>query len=179
MVSFAALITAALVASAMAHDMSPAEIARRNTHAIAARATLSKCSEKLKARDFVERRLARRDQLIGQHVQKRNLEFVQDLSRRQDTNSSVCILAPEVTVGPYYLGAELIREDISEGGAGIPLLMDFQFIDVNTCNPVPQAMIDIWHCNSTGVYSGYEVEGTAGESFNRGLQVSLLYFQLS
>lgn len=66
----------------------------------------------------------------------------------------------------------LIRRDIreGEGEAGIPLLLDFQFIDVNTCKPVPDAMIDIWHANSTGVYSGYEAEGTADETYLRGLQ---------
>lgn len=34
-----------------------------------------------------------------------------------------------------------------EGIRGVPLLLDLQFVDVNTCLPVPNAMIDVWHCN--------------------------------
>lgn len=93
---------------------------------------------------------------------------------------------------------ELIRHDISDGKTGVDLLLDFQFIDVNTCIPVPQAMVDIWHCNvlgspgfylhnlwvagnaekyckqSTGTYSDVDAENTVGESFCRGLQVGVL-----
>jgi protocatechuate 3,4-dioxygenase beta subunit len=45
-----------------------------------------------------------------------------------------------------------------------------EVVDVNTCKVVPNAYVDFWHCNSTGVYSGFAVEGTEGESFNRGIQ---------
>lgn len=31
-------------------------------------------------------------------------------------------------------------------------------------------LIDVWHCNSTGKYSGFQVENTVNESFLRGLQ---------
>lgn len=47
-----------------------------------------------------------------------------------------------------------------------------------TCDPVPDAMIEIWHCNSTGVYSGIVASGNGDSSdasninatFLRGLQ---------
>ncbi|RPA87328.1 aromatic compound dioxygenase [Ascobolus immersus RN42] len=83
-----------------------------------------------------------------------------------------CILAPEAVVGPYYVSDMLVREDISEDEPGYELLLDVQVIDINTCEPVPKAMFDFWHCNSTGAYSGYEIEGTAGLTFLRGLQES-------
>jgi len=75
-------------------------------------------------------------------------------------------------VGPYYVKDMLFREDIreGEGKTGVPLLLDIQFVDIDTCEPIPKLMADIWHCNTTGIYSGYEREGTAGETFNRGLQ---------
>lgn len=31
-----------------------------------------------------------------------------------------------------------------------------QFIDVNTCEPIPDLWWDVWNCNSTGVYSGVQ-----------------------
>ncbi|KAI5801984.1 Intradiol ring-cleavage dioxygenase [Pyronema domesticum] len=33
-------------------------------------------------------------------------------------------------------------------------------------------MIDIWHCNITGIYSSFEAEGTANKTFLRGLQAT-------
>lgn len=34
------------------------------------------------------------------------------------------------------------------------MILDTQVIDMATCEPVSNAMVEIWHCNSTGVYSG-------------------------
>lgn len=56
--------------------------------------------------------------------------------------------------------------------------MDIQVIDVNTCEPVVNTMIDLWNCNATGVYSGVVSEGNGDVSdlsninatFLRGLQ---------
>jgi hypothetical protein len=39
------------------------------------------------------------------------------------------------------------------------LVLDTQVIDVDTCEPVPNVHIEIWHCNSTGVYSGIVASG--------------------
>lgn len=77
--------------------------------------------------------------------------------------NSSCILVPEVTQGPYYVSGEYIRENITETQEGVPLTMDIQIIDVNTCEAVPNVYIDFWHCNSTGVYSGIVASGN-GES---------------
>lgn len=43
-------------------------------------------------------------------------------------------------------------------------------VDTNTCQPIKWAAVDIWHCNSQGVYSGFAAENTAGETFFRGIQ---------
>ncbi|GLE03438.1 hypothetical protein PINS_up012340 [Pythium insidiosum] len=77
-----------------------------------------------------------------------------------------CVLEPEVTEGPYYVRGELVRNDIRESQTGIDLFVDLQFIDVNTCQPVPQLYVDFWHCNSTGVYSGVVANGN-GDSSDR------------
>lgn len=88
-----------------------------------------------------------------------------------DSNAT-CALVPEVTIGPYYVEGELIREDITDGQSGVPTHLDFQFVDINTCEPVSELLIDAWHCNSTGVYSGVSATGQGGlnTTFNRGVQ---------
>ena len=43
----------------------------------------------------------------------------------------------------------MIRSDVSENQEGIPLFMDIQLVDSNTCEPVPEIFMDIWHCNAT------------------------------
>ncbi|KAF8991578.1 Intradiol ring-cleavage dioxygenase, partial [Cyathus striatus] len=70
-----------------------------------------------------------------------------------------CILQPEVTQGPYYVDGELIRKSAVEVQEGVPLYLDVQVLDVSTCDPVANAYLDFWHCNSTGVYSGVVANG--------------------
>ncbi|KAI1359497.1 Intradiol ring-cleavage dioxygenase [Xylaria arbuscula] len=89
------------------------------------------------------------------------------------SSNSTCTLVPEVTIGPYWVGGELIRADITDGQTGVPLHLDLQFIDLNTCEPIPAAtLVDIWACNSTGVYSGVSSQGQGGlnSTHGRGIQ---------
>ncbi|CAN9297314.1 unnamed protein product [Alternaria sp. RS040] len=86
-----------------------------------------------------------------------------------------CILTPEVTQGPYWVEGELVREDVTENQEGIPMTLDIQIIDVNTCEPVPQAYLEMWHCNATGVYSGVVAQGNGvGEDDESNLQNTAL-----
>lgn len=63
-----------------------------------------------------------------------------------------CILVPETTEGPYYVAGELIRSDLREKETqkGIDLILDIQVIDVSTCKPIPNVMVDVWAANATG-----------------------------
>ncbi|KAG9089415.1 hypothetical protein FRC06_001564 [Ceratobasidium sp. 370] len=70
--------------------------------------------------------------------------------------NSTCVTAPEVTEGPYFVNNELLRSDIRESQEGVELLLDIGVMDVTTCTPLDQALVEIWHCNSTGHYSGFE-----------------------
>lgn len=38
-------------------------------------------------------------------------------------------------------------------------MLDAQVVDVTTCEPVTNAMLEIWACNATGVYSGIVASG--------------------
>jgi protocatechuate 3,4-dioxygenase beta subunit len=45
-------------------------------------------------------------------------------------------------------------------------------VSASSCSPIRDALVDIWHCDAIGLYSGYGSEGTAGERFLRGIQVT-------
>ena len=78
-------------------------------------------------------------------------------------SNNTCALVPETTIGPYYVTGEDIRSEITEGQSGVPMHLELQFVDQNTCEPVPEIIADIWHCNATGFYSGIDTsEGEAG-----------------
>ncbi|KAJ5917227.1 hypothetical protein N7466_010781 [Penicillium verhagenii] len=72
-----------------------------------------------------------------------------------------CILTPTVTDGPYYVWGEVIRENVKEElySDGVDVALEVQYIDINTCRPVPGALVDIWQANATGVYSGISESG--------------------
>ncbi|KAF7596022.1 hypothetical protein BBP40_003802 [Aspergillus hancockii] len=71
------------------------------------------------------------------------------------------ILAPTITDGPYYIWGEISRSDVREDEYcdGVDVYLEVQYIDVNTCKPVPGAFVDIWNANATGVYSGISTSG--------------------
>lgn len=43
--------------------------------------------------------------------------------------------------------------------AGVSLDLELQVIDMSTCEPIPSVYVDVWHANSTGVYSGVVAKG--------------------
>ncbi|KAJ5273705.1 hypothetical protein N7478_008830 [Penicillium angulare] len=88
-----------------------------------------------------------------------------------------CILTPTVTDGPYYVWGEVFRQDVKEEmySDGVDIHLEVQYIDINTCRPIPGAVVDIWQANATGVYSGISVSGNYAadgwdSTYLRGLQ---------
>lgn len=78
------------------------------------------------------------------------------------------------------VAGEYVREDITEDQEGVDIVLDYQVIDVDTCEPVPDVYVEIWHCNATGVYSGIVASGNGDSSdetnidktWLRGIQLS-------
>ena len=66
-----------------------------------------------------------------------------------------CVLAPELTEGPYYIELDKVRSDITEGRSGAPLKLGITVVDATSCKPVKDAAVDIWHCDASGEYSGF------------------------
>ncbi|EPX86539.1 Protocatechuate 3,4-dioxygenase beta subunit [Rubellimicrobium thermophilum DSM 16684] len=90
---------------------------------------------------------------------------------------NVCLLAVEVTEGPYYIDPGLLRTDITEGLPGVPLELLIQVVDA-ACRPIAGARVDVWHCDAQGNYSGFAAQGsdatrdTTGQTFLRGTQMT-------
>lgn len=82
-------------------------------------------------------------------------------------------LTAQATEGPYYFDAGKVRADITEGLPGVLLDIRFSVMD-SSGTPLPEARVDVWHCNAAGVYSGYAGQGeqrttsTVGATFLRG-----------
>ena len=80
-----------------------------------------------------------------------------------------CVLTPELTEGPYFVPGEKVRRNITEGKPGTPLDLRLTVVDASTCKPIKSAVVDIWHADALGVYSG-AVANNPGTNFMRGVQ---------
>lgn len=160
-----------------------------------AKRSLDQCADQLEKSGVNARALARRSAAVDAHKKRallaRDTDKVVNTSHHSPlhvTPSSsdsdlfsanpVCILAPEGEVGPFWVKGELIRSDIRDGGAGVPIILDGQFIDINTCKPIQDLYWDVWSANATGVYSGVQSSANGNgndasnlnKTFSRGLQ---------
>jgi protocatechuate 3,4-dioxygenase beta subunit len=88
---------------------------------------------------------------------------------------------PGLTQGPYWVDEMLNRFDIRSDPTtgivqvGLPMALAINVSQLNadgTISPLPGAYVDIWHCNSLGVYSDVAAQNTVGQMFLRGLQVT-------
>ncbi|MFC9242744.1 intradiol ring-cleavage dioxygenase [Streptomyces sp. NPDC057136] len=76
-----------------------------------------------------------------------------DAARERTTNAS-----PQTTEGPYYVpgdGEPLQRKDIADGRPGVPLRLRITVLSADQGAPVDGAVVDVWHCDALGYYSGY------------------------
>lgn len=93
-----------------------------------------------------------------------------------------CVVRPEQTEGPYFVDERLNRSDIRTDPAdgrvspGTPLALTLLIsrLDAGDCQPLPDAQVDLWHCDAQGVYSDIQDPGfdTIGKKFLRGHQVT-------
>jgi len=83
---------------------------------------------------------------------------------------SVCSLTPAQIQGPYYANLNLVRQDIAEGKPGLRTKLWISVVRTSDCSPVPNATVDVWHADAQGVYSAFASQGTAGQTYLRGVQ---------
>ncbi|TVY39386.1 hypothetical protein LSUB1_G004328 [Lachnellula subtilissima] len=202
------LFTAALLSETIAHpghDVT-AEVAQRNAALKNTKRDLTHCRDTVTKRDMQSKQQKRRQAAIEtarakrglsqkrrfHTLRTRNLTSVTDTSHFSNLtvspstpgveeiifSNTSCILAAEGEVGPFWVEGEYVRSNITETQPGIPVTIDAQFINVNTCEPIPELMWDLWHCNATGVYGGVigsgngdsDDLGNLNDTFLRGLQ---------
>ncbi|KAI1205699.1 aromatic compound dioxygenase [Annulohypoxylon truncatum] len=190
-----------------AHQMKRELVARDNAAQLGAR-SLASCSNSASAQALKSRSIKRRANAVKNIRQKRGIQAparkdkrtLEDLQAWEAVNHNMtgtysydmftsledvfsgntsCILAPEVTDGPYYVVGEKMRSNVKEAlySDGVDLFLEIQYIDVNTCEPIPAVAVDIWNCNATGVYSGISTNGNyASGGYNstylRGIQLT-------
>ncbi|KAF3765446.1 aromatic compound dioxygenase, partial [Cryphonectria parasitica EP155] len=145
--------------------------------------SLAGCADKLEANGVLARAAERRAATFAKYskraadhqqldsrdlAQLLNTSHLSDLNVTATTpetelfnNSGTCILNPEGDVGPFYVLGESIRSNLTDGQPGVPLILDGQFLDVETCEPIENLYWDLWNCNTTGVYSG--IAGLEGD----------------
>jgi protocatechuate 3,4-dioxygenase beta subunit len=81
--------------------------------------------------------------------------------------------------GPYYLDGEPFRHDLTDDRTGVPLGLRMMLRHEDG-TPVVGAVVDVWHCDALGRYSGFAPPGVdereaarageAAEGFLRGRQ---------
>jgi len=87
---------------------------------------------------------------------------------------------PQQTEGPYYVDGMPNRSDIRidtisgsiEQGLPLRLVIHVYGMDNGSCVPIRGAIVNIWHTNSQGIYSGVQNMGTTKENFLRGYQTT-------
>jgi protocatechuate 3,4-dioxygenase beta subunit len=77
-----------------------------------------------------------------------------------------CRVTAEQTEGPFYFDVDRVRSDIREGREGATLRLGVRVRDADGCEPLPDAVVDVWHCDAEGSYSA------EGETYLRGAQVT-------
>lgn len=64
-----------------------------------------------------------------------------------------CVLTCQKTLGPCYYTATAVRRDITENFTGLPTRMGFRVVNADTCEPIQNATVDVWHTDRSGSYS--------------------------
>ena len=81
------------------------------------------------------------------------------ISLLEDFNdSSMCEMTPRSFEGPYFYCGETRGKNIAAGQVGEPLTLALRVIDATNCAPLAGAIVDVWHANAMGAYSGYDAD---------------------
>ncbi|MFT4011665.1 MAG: hypothetical protein QM655_16665 [Nocardioidaceae bacterium] len=72
-----------------------------------------------------------------------------------------CTLDVEETQGPYWFDVDTIRSDIREDRPGVQLNLALRVQDAD-CEPITDCVVEIWHCDAGGIYSGFQESSNGG-----------------
>jgi len=74
-----------------------------------------------------------------------------------------CVLSPEAP-RENYVANPPIRQDVTQGQIGVAFTLDIGIIDVTTCQPLPNAMVEMWSPNALGDYGTFLRGATTSSS---------------
>jgi protocatechuate 3,4-dioxygenase beta subunit len=80
-----------------------------------------------------------------------------ELNNAPSIDDDICILTSKQDEGPFYYPSPE-RSSIVEDKTGKALELNVQVINYPDCTPLEGAVVEIWHCDAEGVYSGYPEE---------------------
>jgi protocatechuate 3,4-dioxygenase beta subunit len=87
------------------------------------------------------------------------------------STNEACAVTPNETAGPYPSLTDFFRSDIREGKEGTTLTLTVKVVNTTSnCAAVPNAQVEIWHCDVGGNYSQYG--SVASQTFLRGIQTT-------
>ncbi len=124
----------------------------------------------MKRKDFIKRGFAGIGGIVA-------VPAALSLDKRRDPAEG-CDASPRETRGPFpnKTPAQLVRENITGDRRGVPMLIELEVVKAGTqCEALPNAVVDIWHCDNQGRYSEYgdnwlQREDLTGQHFLRGRQ---------
>lgn len=167
---FAAIATVAAGLSGLVsahpggHDaMTRAELKMKRSMYEQAKRGLSACASKLDASGLQRRAAERRATAVAELRAKRKIKrdeatvLATDHNRTADgitedtpvselfASNGTCIINPVSEFGPFWVKGEYVRSELVEDQAGVPVLIDGQFLDAETCEPIEGLYWDIWY----------------------------------
>ena len=72
-------------------------------------------------------------------------------------DKDLCVLTSKQVEGPFFVAAPN-RSNVKEDRQGKDLNLKLQIVRMSDCSPIEGAIVEIWHCDAEGVYSGYPEE---------------------
>jgi len=66
----------------------------------------------------------------------------------------ICTLTSAQVEGPFFIASPM-RSDIKEDRKGKAFTLKMQLVRMPECQPLAGAVVELWHCDAEGNYSGY------------------------
>ncbi len=79
------------------------------------------------------------------------------LTTAPGTEGELCVLTSRQVEGPFYFPSPE-RKDIREDRKGKDMNLRLQVLRSPDCSPLEGAIVEIWHTDAEGIYSGYPQE---------------------
>jgi hypothetical protein len=144
------------------HMSDSALLAKRAAY-INTQRSLSACASKIQSSGLEARAIARRQAVVADlqnklRKKKRDEETVLNtdhnrtaLGYTSSTDESVifasngtCVINPVSEFGPFWVKGEYVRQDLVDDQPGVPVTIDGQFLNAETCEPIEGLYWDMW-----------------------------------